>query len=85
MVKQVFLFEKDKCDIVFLWPKRRGHPALRARHAPFAVTTANGNRWVHHMLLALDDVKIVEQPIRQAMEEFFKDVAMFLRNRDDEQ
>ena len=50
----------------------RGHPALRARHAPFAVTTANADRWIHHMLLALTDVGIVDPPVRPAMEEFFR-------------
>lgn len=56
-----------------------GHPALRARHAPFQVTTSNADRWIHHMKLALTDVGI-EGPVRVAMEEFFADVAYFLRN-----
>ncbi len=65
--------------------KWRGHPALRARHAPFAVTTSNANRWIHHMTLALDDVGIVQQPLRTALDDFFRDVAMFLRNREEEE
>lgn len=56
-----------------------GHPALRARHAPFVVNTANADRWLHHMHLALDDVKITGE-VREAMWQFFRDVAYFLRN-----
>lgn len=59
-----------------------GHPALRARHAPFVVNTATAQRWLYHMKLALDDVGL-EGEVREAMWEFFRDVAYFLRNRPD--
>ena len=59
--------------------KYGGHPALRARHGMFAVTTANAD---NHMNLALDDVNI-QGDIREAMWQFFKHVAYFLRNRKD--
>lgn len=59
-----------------------GHPALRARHAPFHVDTKNAQRWLHHMQHALDDVKI-EGKARDALWQFFQDVAMFLRNVDE--
>jgi truncated hemoglobin YjbI len=62
----------------------RGHPALRARHAGFVVNTHTADRWLHHMALALDDVKIEAGETRRAMEEFFHDVAYFLRNRKDD-
>lgn len=32
----------------------RGHPRLRIRHAPFAVTPTQRDRWVHHMMAAVD-------------------------------
>ncbi len=54
--------------------KWRGHPALRARHAPFAIDTHNAERWLHHMALALDDVEIPAGELRSAMEEFFRGV-----------
>ena len=60
--------------------KYGGHPALRARHGPFAVTTANADRWIEHMVAALDEVGI-EGEERQAMEEFLRHTAYFLRNR----
>jgi uncharacterized protein (DUF2461 family) len=58
------------------------------RHAPFAVTTASAERWLvssitrrlYHMRLAMQDVNIQPPDLREAMDEFFHDVAMFLRN-----
>lgn len=32
----------------------RGHPRLRIRHQPFAVTPRQAERWVHHMSNAVD-------------------------------
>lgn len=32
----------------------RGHPRLRMRHAGFDVTTAARDRWLHHMMTAVD-------------------------------
>ena len=32
----------------------RGHPRLRLRHAPFVVTPTQRDRWLHHMLAAVD-------------------------------
>jgi len=36
------------------YSEQRGHPRLRLRHGPFAVTPAQRDRWLHHMLGALD-------------------------------
>jgi hemoglobin len=35
----------------------RGHPRLRIRHAPFAVTPTQRDRWLHHMLAAVDSLE----------------------------
>ena len=35
---------------------RRGHPRLRMRHAPFAVTPDAKDHWLHHFRAALDEV-----------------------------
>lgn len=35
---------------------QRGHPRLRMRHNPFAVTPLAKERWLHHMHTALDEV-----------------------------
>ncbi len=34
----------------------RGHPRLRMRHIPYAVTPTMRDAWLHHMLGALDEV-----------------------------
>jgi hemoglobin len=36
----------------------RGHPRLRMRHAPFAVTPAQRDRWLTHMRDALDELEL---------------------------
>ncbi len=38
--------------------EQRGHPRLRIRHAPFAVTPTQRDRWLHHMLAALDGLEL---------------------------
>ena len=39
---------------------QRGHPRLRMRHAPFAVTPAQRDRWLVHMMAAVDDAGLDE-------------------------
>lgn len=36
------------------YSETRGHPRLRMRHAPYAVTPDQRDRWLRHMLGALD-------------------------------
>ena len=35
----------------------RGHPMLRRRHAPFAITPDGALRWAHHMAQAVRDMR----------------------------
>jgi hemoglobin len=37
---------------------RRGHPRLRMRHAPFAVTPVAKEHWLRHFRAALDEVAL---------------------------
>jgi hemoglobin len=37
---------------------RRGHPRLRMRHAPFAVTPVAKEHWLRHFRAALDEVSL---------------------------
>lgn len=39
----------------------RGHPRLRMRHAPFAVTPAAKDRWLHHFRAGLDAVELTPE------------------------
>jgi hemoglobin len=60
--------------------EQRGHPRLRMRHLPFAITPAARDRWVHLMTRALDDVQF--PPAVDAMfREFFAAVATMMINR----
>lgn len=36
----------------------RGHPRLRMRHAPFKVTTTQRDRWLRHMMAAVDSLDL---------------------------
>lgn len=38
----------------------RGHPRLRIRHAPFVITPEQRDRWLHHMLAAVDTLTLQE-------------------------
>lgn len=37
---------------------RRGHPALRMRHHPFAIGPAERDAWLRHMTAAVDDLEL---------------------------
>ena len=39
------------------YSEQRGHPRLRMRHAPFAVTPAQRDRWLTHMTAAVDSLR----------------------------
>ncbi|SDL38573.1 globin [Tessaracoccus oleiagri] len=38
----------------------RGHPRLRIRHAPFVITPEQRDRWLRHMLAAVDTLGLPE-------------------------
>ena len=40
------------------YSEERGHPRLRMRHQPFAVTADARDRWLHHMRAALDTLEL---------------------------
>ena len=42
------------------YSEQRGHPRLRMRHAPFAVTPAARDAWLRHMRDALDELALPE-------------------------
>jgi hemoglobin len=64
--------------------EKRGHPALRMRHAPFALDQQARNRWIQLMDSAIDSVIADEMMNEEAavfVREFFAHVATFLMNR----
>lgn len=63
------------------YSQERGHPALRMRHAPFAIGTDERDRWLTHMLAAVD---AMEPPadVAQALRDYLEMAADALRNVD---
>lgn len=64
--------------------QRRGHPQLRMRHAPFAVTPAARDRWMLLMNRAIDECQF-HVKAQSVLRSFLASVATFLINRDHHQ
>jgi hemoglobin len=50
------------------YSEQRGHPALRMRHAPFAIGPAQRDAWLRHMHAAIDSLALPERlaaPLRE--------------------
>jgi hemoglobin len=43
------------------YSERRGHPRLRMRHAPFAVTQKAKDHWLRHFRAALDEADLTPE------------------------
>lgn len=61
------------------YSEERGHPRLRMRHAPYAVTFAARDRWLELMRASFDELTI-EEPGRTALWEYMEHAANFLVN-----
>lgn len=62
--------------------EERGHPRLRMRHAPFAVTATARDHWLQHFRAALDEAELSpEQDAR--FWEYVSYAAEFMRNTGD--
>lgn len=57
----------------------RGHPRLRMRHFPFRIGTLERDRWLHHMLGAVESLDPPEV-VREALVGYFVPSAEHLRN-----
>jgi hemoglobin len=58
----------------------RGHPRLRARHAPFVIDRRARDRWVRLMMRALDEAGLPPES-DAVLREFFDATATFMINR----
>ncbi|HET7761205.1 MAG TPA: globin [Phycicoccus sp.] len=65
------------------YSEERGHPRLRMRHIPFPVTLDMRDRWLRHMLGALDTLDLPEAHAEQ-MRDYFVRAAHSLVNRVDQ-
>jgi hemoglobin len=64
------------------YSQQRGHPRLRMRHAPYPVTLDMRDRWMRHMLAALDTLDLDEAHAEQ-MREYFLRAAHMMVNTDE--
>lgn len=65
------------------YSQQRGHPRLRMRHVHYAVTPDQRDRWMRHMLVAMDTLDLPEAH-DAAMRDYFRRAADSLINADDE-
>lgn len=63
------------------YSEQRGHPRLRMRHAPFAVTPAARDAWLRHFRAALDEVALTPEQDTQFWE-YVTHAAQFMINSD---
>ena len=61
----------------------RGHPRLRMRHAPFIVPPTQRDRWLHHMLAAVDTLALPEAEDAE-LREYLVRAAQFMVNTFDD-
>ena len=65
------------------YSERRGHPRLRLRHMPFAVSPDMRRRWMAHMLASLDRLDIGAED-KALMAEYLDRAATMLVNTTDD-
>ncbi len=61
------------------YSETRGHPRLRMRHAPYAVTPDQRDRWLRHMLAAADQIALPE-PENTELRSYLTYAAEFMVN-----
>ena len=66
-----------------VYVEKHGHPRLRMRHFPFAISTRERDEWLWCMDRALD-VHEMPDPLRAQLRERFHQLADHMRNRPDE-
>ena len=54
------------------YSQERGHPRLRMRHVPYAVTIDQRDRWLRHMLTALETLDLDEAHAEVMRDYFFR-------------
>lgn len=65
------------------YSEQRGHPRLRMRHVPFAVTPDMRDRWLLHMMNAVDTLDL-DEAHDAALRDYLTRAAYMLVNRHEE-
>ncbi len=63
-----------------LFTERFGHPRLRARHLPHAISSSERDQWLRCMALAMQDAGVEESLQEKLMHSFYQ-TADWMRNR----
>ena len=63
-----------------LYIERFGHPRLRARHLPYAITSNERDQWLRCMAWAMQDAGISEELQQRLMQSFYQ-TADWMRNQ----
>jgi hemoglobin len=63
-----------------LYVEKHGHPMLRRRHLPFAISESERDQWMHCMQLALGEV-VADENLRRELYQAFMKVADHMRNQ----
>jgi hemoglobin len=61
------------------YAQQRGHPRLRMRHMPFPIDEQARDRWLTHMLAAVDEAGI-DEPARGIMRSYFERASAHMIN-----
>ena len=64
------------------YSEQRGHPRLRMRHAEFAVTPTQRDRWLRHMFAACDEIALPEAEDTE-LRSYFAYAASFMLNAEE--
>jgi hemoglobin len=62
------------------YSERRGHPALRMRHMPFAIGPAERDAWIRHMTASVEDLELPPE-LAAPLLEYLTMAATALANR----
>ncbi|MFV0451814.1 MAG: globin [Propioniciclava sp.] len=65
------------------YSETRGHPRLRMRHAPYAVTPTQRDRWVGHMMVAVDGLGLGEAEDAELREYLVRAAHFMVNDLDD--
>jgi hemoglobin len=63
------------------YDEERGHPRLRMRHFPFAIGSAERDRWLVHMRAAIAELA-PPADVAEALDRYFDNTAEAMRNRE---